>query len=99
MNIKIKDYAQDDSAMSYIDGKRCLQDILKVIDSEPVTLDFDGVHYVITAFLNPIIGDLILQRGAAVMRKIEIQNATEATIMKIKTVKDGALVKREDMQE
>lgn len=99
MNIKIRDYTQDDTAMSYDDGKNCLKDILKSIDNEKVVLDFNGINYVITAFLNPIIGDLILQKGIDVMKKIEIQNATRSTVEKIKTVKDGALLKREDIEE
>lgn len=97
--IKIRNYTKDDTAMSYEDGKKCLNDILLAIDNEVIVLDFDGINYVITAFLNPVIGDLILQRGLAIMKKIEIKNATESTIQKIKRVKDGTLLKREDMRE
>ena len=66
---------------------------------EKVNLDFSGIDYVITAFLNPIIGDLILQRGDGVMRNIGIKNANESIIKKIKLVRDGALIKREDLEE
>lgn len=99
MVIKIKDYTQDDTAMSYDDGKRCLEDMLRVIDQENIILDFSGINYVITAFLNPVIGDLIFKKGIEVMKKIEIKNAKESVIGKIKTVKDGTLLKREDMDE
>ena len=59
---------------------------------------FKGIDYVITAFLNPIIGDLILQKGMDVMKLIQIRNANAKTIEKIKMVKEGALLKREDME-
>lgn len=99
MVIDIRNYTQDDTAMSYEAGNRCLSDILSAIDEENVVLNFERINYVITAFLNPVIGDLILQKGIDIMKKIEIQNATESTVEKIKMVKDGALLKREDMEE
>mgnify|MGYP003296737924 CR=1 FL=1 len=99
MVIKIRNYTKDDTAMSYEDGQKCFKDILEVIDKEEVILDFANINYVITAFLNPIIGDLILQKGIDVMKKIGIANANEPTIKKIKRVKEGTLLKREDMQE
>ncbi|MDD3168592.1 MAG: STAS-like domain-containing protein [Eubacteriales bacterium] len=98
MNIRIKEFINDDTAVSYEDGKACLKLILKVIEDDKITLDFDGVNYVITAFLNPIIGDLILEKGPEIMGRISILNANEATISKIKMVRDGALLKREDME-
>jgi len=49
--------------------------------------------------LNPIIGDLILERGNDVMQYIGIKNANDSIIQKIKLVKDGALMKREDLDE
>ena len=61
-------------------------------------MDFSGIDYVITAFLNPIIGDLILQKGNEIMKSIKIVNANKKTIEKIKMVKDGALLKREDIE-
>ena len=67
--------------------------------NDKITLDFSGIDYVITAFLNPIIGDLILECGNDVMKNITIRNANEMTIQKIKRVRDGALIKREDMDE
>ena len=67
-------------------------------NGESVTLDFEGIDYVITAFLNPIIGDLILEKGLEVMKSINIINANKKTIDKIKMVKDGALLKREDIE-
>ena len=60
-------------------------------------LDFNGVNFVITAFLNPVIGDLILEKGNEVMKKIRIVNANDNIIQKIKMVKEGTLLKREDM--
>ena len=72
---------------------------MKAVDNqEEVTLDFSGIDYVITAFLNPIIGDLILQKGNEIMKSIKIVNANKRTIEKIKMVKDGALLKREDIE-
>lgn len=98
--IMVKQYIDGDTAVSYEDGKRCQKDILQYLDQgETVNLDFTGIDYAITAFLNPVIGDLILERGDEVMKNIVIKNANESIIKKIKLVKDGALVKREDLDE
>ena len=98
--ILIKNYIEGDTAVSYDDGKKCQKDIVKFLDREEnVNLDFSGIDYVITAFLNPIIGDLILERGNNVMKHIVINNANTTIIKKIKQVRDGALVKREDLDE
>lgn len=98
--IMMKQYIEGDTAVSYEDGKKCLQDILQYLDQgEKVILDFAGVDFAITAFLNPVIGDLILEKGDGVMKYIGIRNANESIIKKIKLVKDGALVRREDLDE
>lgn len=94
--IRIYDYAQGSSATSYDDGRRCLEQILSIIDSDEIELDFENVSFVITAFLNPIIGDLILSKGREVMKKVRISNANDNIIQKIKMVKDGSLLKREE---
>lgn len=99
MHIMIHDYVKSDTAVSYDDGKKCYEDILKNIDDDKVILDFRGVEFVITAFLNPVIGDLILQKGKQVMAKIEIANANKNIMDKIKIVVEGSLLKREDMSE
>ena len=62
-------------------------------------MDFENVKYVITAFLNPIVGDLIINYGNEVMKKIEITNASEDILKKVKIVKDGALLKRDDFED
>lgn len=99
MRVLVKNYIEGDTAVSYDDGKKCLVDVLNGIENnEKVIIDFEGIDYVITAFLNPIIGDLILQKGEDVMKLIEIVNANQKTIDKIKMVKDGALMKREDLE-
>lgn len=98
--IMMKQYIEGDTAVSYEDGKKCLKDILRYLEEgEKVVLDFSGVDYVITAFLNPVIGDLILKKGDGAMKHIAIKNANESIIKKIKLVKDGALVRREDLEE
>lgn len=99
MIIMVKDFVTGDTATSYEDGKKCLASVLQYVDKENVILDFLDINFVITAFLNPVIGDLILQKGEDVMKKIGIKNANQRTIDKIKMVKDGALLKREDMEE
>ena len=96
MKLKIFNYTSSDKAVSYDDGKKCLDDILKYIDEEDVTLDFEGVQFAITAFLNPVIGDLIIQKGAGIMDKIQIENANSNIVNKIVIVRDGALLKREE---
>ena len=99
-NILLNQYIDGDTAVSYEEGKKCQKDIIKYLDQgEKVDLDFSGINYFITAFLNPIIGDLILERGEDVMKYIGIKNANESIIKKIKLVKDGALVRREDLDE
>ncbi len=77
---------------------KCYQDLLKYLDNEEVILDFIDVDYVITAFLNPIIGDLIINQGKDVMKKIAIINADESVISKIKLIEDGALIKVEYLE-
>lgn len=100
MAIKVKDFTEGDTAVSYENGQKCLKKELEMLENENwVVLDFEGVSYVITAFLNPVIGDLILQKGADVMKYIEIKNANASIIEKIKMVKEGALIKREDIEE
>lgn len=100
IRIMIKDFVTSDTAISYDDGKKCLNEILKNIDTkEKIILDFTDIKYVITAFLNPIIGDLILQKGKSIMSKIKIEHATENIVEKIAIVKNGSLLKREDMME
>lgn len=100
MTVKIKELITGDTAVSYEAGKKCYEQVIDKIDTESeLILDFSGVDYVITAFLNPIIGDLIIEKGMNIMKKIHIENANEAIIKKIKTVKDGALLKREDIEE
>ena len=95
--IRIYDFVNGESATSYDEGICCLQAILPIIDTDDVELDFNGVNFVITAFLNPVIGDLILEKGNEVMKKIRIVNANDNIIQKIKMVKEGTLLKREDM--
>lgn len=99
MVVLVKNYIDGDTAVSYEDGKKCYEDVIKALDKgEKVVLDFGGIDYVITAFLNPIIGDLILEKGLNVMKNIEIIQANKKTIDKIKLVKEGALLKREDIE-
>ncbi len=98
--ILVRQYIDGDTAVSYQDGKKCQEAMSKYLDQgEKVNLDFGGIDYVITAFLNPVIGDLILQRGDGVMKNIGIKNANESIIKKIKLVRDGALLRREDLDE
>lgn len=98
--IAIKDYIKGNTAISYDDGVKCKQDIEKILNNEEnVVIDFSDVEFVIAAFLNPIIGDLILELGVDVMKRIEIKEANRATLKKIKMVKDGVLLKREDIEE
>lgn len=98
--VLVKQFIEGDTAVSYEDGKKCQKYIAEGLDNgEKVILDFSDVSYVITAFLNPVIGDLILERGESVMKQIGIKDANESIIKKIKLVKDGALVRREDLEE
>lgn len=98
--IYIKEFINGDTAVSYDDGVKCQKEMLSVIDAtDNIILDFEGVEYAITAFLNPVIGDMILQFGSQIMRKIGIANANTMIIKKIKLVRDGALLKREDLEE
>lgn len=99
--VMIKDFISGEMAVSYEDGQKCFQKVLETLDElnegEKVHLNFSGVKYVITAFLNPVIGDLIIERGIPVMKSIVIENANQEIIDRIKLVKDGTLLKREDL--
>lgn len=98
MAIRIREFADGDTAVSYKEGKECLKKELEILEhAEEIVLDFEGISYVITAFLNPVIGDLILEKGADIMKRVQIANANEAILRKIKMVRDGALLKREDI--
>jgi hypothetical protein len=98
--IMVKDYINGDTAVSYDDGQRCLNDIKIALDQkEDIQLNFAGINYIITAFLNPVIGDLILEYGDEIMKFIQITNANMNILKKIKLVKEGSLLKREDMEE
>lgn len=99
MAIEVRKFTDGDTAVSYEDGKKCFEAELAELKREgEVLLDFEGISYVITAFLNPIIGDLILQEGADVMKKVKITNANASIVEKIKMVRDGSLIKREDIE-
>ena len=99
--IEIKNFIAGNMAVSYEDGQKCLHKILQKLDenggTEKIILDFAGVDYVITAFLNPVIGDLIIEKGNDIMKYISVENENGDIIKKIKMVKDGALLKREDL--
>lgn len=100
MKILIKDIVKSKTAIAYDDGVKCLDLVLKSLDEEgAVTLDFQDVEFVITAFLNPVIGDLIIKKGPEIMKKVQITHATKNIIEKIKIVKDGALLKREECEK
>lgn len=99
MAIRVRDFTDGDTAVSYEGGKECLKKELEMLEqTEKIVLDFEGISYVITAFLNPVIGDLILENGPDIMKRVQIANANETIIRKIKLVRDGALLKREDME-
>lgn len=98
MAIKVREFTDGDTAVSYEGGKECLKKELETLEqAEEIILDFEGISYVITAFLNPVIGDLILEKGSDIMKRVQIANANEAILRKIKMVRDGALLKREDI--
>lgn len=94
MRVMVKDFITGDTAASYEDGKICMDAVLCGINKgEKVIIDFSGIEYVIAAFLNPVIGDLILQKGTDVMKQIELVNVNQKALDKIRMVKEGALVK------
>ena len=100
MTILVKDIVGSETAIAYDDGVKCLDLVLESLEKDgSVELDFQGVEFVITAFLTPVIGDLIIKKGPDIMQKVKITNATRNIIDKIKIVKDGALIKREDLEE
>ena len=100
MTILVKEIVGSETAIAYDDGVKCLDLVLESLEKDgSVELDFQGVEFVITAFLNPVIGDLKIKKGPDIMQKVKITNATRNIIDKIKIVKDGALIKREDLEE
>lgn len=96
----MKKITKSHMAISYNDGKKCLKLILEHIDNEQeIILDFQGIDFAITAFLNPIIGDLIIQKGKSIMEKIEVDNGNKNIVDKIKLVRNNTLLKRKDILE
>lgn len=96
----IKDYTEAGAnAVSYEGGRRCLEKELRELQyNERIELDFEGVSYAIAAFLNPVIGDLILAKGADIMQRVDLLNANEAIMQKVTMIIDDELLKREDME-
>ena len=63
MTIFIRDIVKSESAIAYDDGSKCLNLVMDSIEKDgSVVLDFQGINFVITAILNPVIGDLIIKR-------------------------------------
>ena len=74
MEIEIYKFAQGDTAVSYDEGKKCYTLIKQCLSNkEKILLNFEGVNYVITAFLNPIIGDLIIENGKMLWNKLRLK--------------------------
>ena len=58
MTIFIRDIVKSESAIAYDDGSKCLNLVMDSIEKDgSVVLDFQGINFVITAFLNHVIGD------------------------------------------
>lgn len=98
MAIRIREFTDGDTAVSYEGGKECLKKELETLEqTEEIVLDFEGISYAITAFLNPVIGDLILDKGSDIMKRVQIVNADKVILWKIKMVEEGMLLKRGDI--
>ena len=98
--ILIKDYGDDNMAISYEKGEMCKKFIIECLKTDNiVTLNFKGIEFSTITFLNSILGDLILQYGNNIMKFIQIKNANKSIIEKIELIETDGLIKREDLDK
>lgn len=91
-NIIINDYITCNKGVTSDEGEPIRQIILDHFKSgNSVTLDFEGVEMLTTAFLNVVIGELYSTYSSDQLRALlHFRNYTEVTARRIKKVTDTA---------
>lgn len=92
ITIKLNDYLTLNSGVTPEEGLPVYNSIIEAFKKgKVVTLDFEGVDMLTTAFLNVVIGDLYKDYNSEELKsKLTLVNYTEPTAKRIKKVTDNA---------
>lgn len=92
IRIKIDDFVTLNQGITSEEGQPIYQKIADGLSrNENVTLDFEGMTFLTTAFLNVAIGTLYRDyTGEQLQTRLNIVNASDETIARIKKVTDNA---------
>lgn len=90
--IKLNDYLTLNSGVTPEEGTPVYNSIIEAFKKgDAVTLDFDGVDMLTTAFLNVVIGDLYKDYSSEELKSmLSLVNYSESTAKRIKKVTDNA---------
>ncbi len=90
--IKIDGYVSLHQGITSEEGEPIFKLIIEALSKdEEVTLDFDGITFLTTAFLNVVIGALYKDYNSEQLQsKLHIENITEETAARIKKVTTNA---------
>lgn len=90
--VTIKDYVSLCQGVTSEEGQPIYNLIIGILKSgDIVELDFDGMTFMTTAFLNVVIGTLYKDFSSEELRNIlKLQNVNEETATRIKRVTDNA---------
>lgn len=91
-NIKINDFVSLNQGITSEEGQPIYNMIIGLLSQgEEATLDFEGVTFLTTAFLNVVIGTLYKDyTGEQLQARLHIVNANDDTMTRIKKVTDNA---------
>lgn len=92
VTIKIDDYITMNQGITSEEGEPIYKMILdKLSKDEDVTLDFENVTFLTTAFLNVVIGTLYKDYTSEQLQsKLHVQNVNDETVARIKKVTTNA---------
>lgn len=90
--IKLNDYLTLNSGVTPEEGAPVYEAIIKILrQGLSVTIDFENVEMLTTAFLNVVIGDLYKDFTSEELKtKLMLKNYSDSTAMRIKKVTDNA---------
>lgn len=90
--IKLNDFLTLNSGVTPEEGARVYESIINAFnEGYCVTLDFEGVTLLTTAFLNVVIGDLYKDYTSEELRnRLVLKNYSDSTAIRIKKVTDNA---------
>ena len=96
--LRIRDFLSNNLAVSAVDGDKVFEKIKESFErDEEVTLDFEGITLVITAFLNSAIGKLYGSYDEDKVRQLlDIQNLDQEELLLLKLVIDRAKLRFSD---